>query len=172
MKQVFFTNDRNVKLSWIATANRIYPEVLKRLKNRSEPFDWSNKVNGRMLARFIEESGVQMEVKTYWYWRRRVLGKFVPSQPKVVWLNRKAFPRTEASVVATLYHELIHAVDHFNKEYYFHHGSNRYHISKESSAPYYVDAIAESVLGKDSDREKTTRIVTVRRVWWKPWTWF
>lgn len=104
----------------------------------------------------------------------KAIGMFMPNKPHDIFLNIKFINRSVSSIVATLIHELIHAVDAFAQEDSFGHGDNKYTIEKEGTAPYYIDFLAENIIAPDITTETmiNQRIVIKYYTWYKPWTWF
>lgn len=133
--------NRNELRDAVDIANRIRPQVLERVRARKDKFLCSN-ATPQKVAELIETFDQVMRVETYFTRNRRVLGYFVRSKPTTIHLNRAAFPRKTESLVATLWHELIHAVDHFAKDHYFHHDGNRFRNWKKETAPYWIGELA------------------------------
>jgi len=107
------------------------------------------------------------------------LAYFTPSRPYDININTRKMNRSDGSLVATLVHELIHAVDKFAINASFGHGDNKWTPEKEYTAPYYIDKIAEAFIDKKPIHEGNVNdniaIPTVNKstwTWWKPWTWF
>lgn len=145
----------------VSLANNIKDEVFSELENRTEPFAKSNPpINGKdLVGLFMSVLGVEtLEVKTYWYWSRNVLGKFDLANPNVIWLNTRALNRSRPSIVSTLWHEATHFVDGFLNLFEFGHGKGRtanfYYEWKEDCAPFYVDGVAEYVARERLDKNR------------------
>lgn len=150
----------------VERANTVVPELIERLKKLGEYKFKLSDITAIELAEMFEKSNATLEVKTYWYYSRNVIGKFVPSQPLNIWLNRKAQPRGIEDNVATMIHEGVHYLDSLTPKY-FGHADNKYKKWKENTAPFYADNLAEQiVLGFDVIQTGTnTNIVTRPTLW-------
>lgn len=132
-------------------ANAIFPQVLRRLEDAEGTIVNSNNrasMSTRDLADEMLNYVDEMEVHTYYYRNKNVLGMFMPKYPNRIYINENSIPRSVYSIVATLYHELIHFIDR-SSSYDLGHGfgvtANKYKAWKERTAPFYVDNIAEQV---------------------------
>jgi len=106
-------------------------------------FPYSGNVNGADIARWIENyGGATITVKGYnpGWWHRRVLGRFRPAFPERIELSTRRLRRPFKSIVNTIIHEFIHALDDQMTDESFGHGSNS---RKPSAAPYRVGSLAE-----------------------------
>lgn len=169
------TNNKSINTA-IEIANEIKEDLVDALKEVDVfTFACSNLTNIE-LAKLIEENHLEMNVHSYWSRNRKVLGYFDSRFPFNIYVNRSPFPRTKQSLVATFVHEYIHALDHTEKDYFFHHGNNKYVAWKERTAAYFCDNLAEEIVKKklgvfntDSDiprsRDENKNIVTYTP-WW------
>jgi len=123
-------------------------EFLSRIAS-IDSFDMAN-CSGReivsLIEMFIRKAFGDLEVVVYksknpW---SKAYGYFNPAQPNKIYLNSRKLNRSVASIVASLVHELIHYLDS-NSDFSFGHKDNN-PIGKENTAPYLIDALAESMM--------------------------
>jgi hypothetical protein len=176
-KNTWTTNDRMNDL--VARANSLMNEqhFIDEIA-RVDAFSMSD-ATPKQITEFITVFPRIMQVKFYRGHRfSRALGKFYPSRPFEIHINSRKLGRSDGSIVATMVHELIHAIDRFQGSYSFGHGDNKWTPAKEYTAPYYIDKIAEAFIDdkpihegniKDNKKIKT---FNKRFVWYKPWSWF
>lgn len=183
MKEVFKPAENVINSSVIQAikkSNEIQNELLKKIVQEPK-FLWSD-INSSTIATEINmfiESGEQMEVHIYfprWRWSKAI-GYFNPAYPRRIYLNGYKLARTRGSIAATLWHELVHAVDSEMKDASFGHKDNKWTPEKEKTAPYRIDFLAEQLVDntrlpsvEDDGRRINQRIKVF--TWWKPWTWF
>lgn len=151
-------------------ANIIYDDVVNwlRLEGNKEFFQGSANVNYQELANIMELfKSKTFYVKTYWYWSRKVNGKFVPSIPNTMFINTRGYAYNSMhsvfNLVYLIFHEHCHFLDNLQDEKFFHHFDNKYKPYKENTAPYVVDAIAEKIILKNYivDRDDPERDSTL-----------
>lgn len=156
-------------------ANSIYGDVAAIVAERDKEFMNAN-TSPESIAKTMEKAGFTMTIKTYWYWRRGVYGYFNPSKPDNIYINTRSLPRSVPSLVATFYHEMMHALDSRSDTYYFNHGSNYYKPWKENTAPFFVDRVAEEIArgGEFSGEYEADNTKIKTMPWWQrilPWNW-
>jgi len=148
-------------------ANAIKSSIIRSLEHsKLTRFRCSN-IGPEQLADLIGGSTLKMEVKTYWYWSRNVFGYFDASKPNVIHINTRSLPRPIPSLVSTLWHEYIHALDSSVTVLYLHHDSNYYESWKEECAPFYVDAIAERLAAASDNVPRTDNTKVKSAPLWK-----
>jgi len=99
----------------------------------------------------------------------KAYGYYTKSRPFDVNINTRKINRSTGSFVATLVHEMIHAVDGLDKEYNFGHGDNSSE-SKDDTAPYWIGSLASMYYGDQQTAENYPK--TVRTPWYKRlWKW-
>ena len=136
-------------------------------------FDMSTLSGAEIAARVIDfvNSGKQMNIVYYksknpW---SKAYGFYTPSRPFDININTRRMNRTTASFVATLVHEMIHAIDGLDSENEFGHGSNE-STGKDNTAPYYIGALASKLYGDEQTVESYPRVI--RTPWYKRlWNW-
>lgn len=100
-----------------------------------------------VLKRFISKH-LTIEVKTYFRRITRATAYFTSSRPFDINVNLAKKNRKEdwdenvASMINTLVHEPIHAIDHWDKDHSYGHGTND-SGGKALSVPYLVGLLAE-----------------------------
>ena len=148
-------------------ANNIKSEIIRSLEHsKLTRFRCSN-ITPAELSDIIRTSKMKIEIKTYWHWNRNVMGYFDASKPSVININTRSLPRSVSSLVSTLWHEYIHALDASEEHFYFHHGSNYYRPWKEDTAPFYVDAIAERLAAASDNVPRTDNTKVKSAPSWK-----
>lgn len=182
MKLFYYHGDHDDIKEAVALANHLYDRILDRLRLERANIMTSTrgKYNRRAGGHFyttenlafqigVFSSMLKMEVKEYYYKNENVLGYYSAAKPNDINLNINSFPREIPSIVATLYHELMHKLDTL-VDYDLGHGKgwfrNFYKRWKEECAPFLVDNIAEIeamiYLGiEDAPRTDNTKYVTV-----------
>lgn len=182
MKEVFKPSSNithTAVIQAIKKANNIQETMLKKIVQ--EPQFYMSNTPSSVIATKINlfiEADEQMEVHIYyprWRWSKAI-GYYDPRYPRNIYLNGYKLGRTQGSIVATLWHELVHAVDDIYKDLSFGHGNNTWTPEKEESAPYKIDYIAEvlvsnSVPVKINDKP-INKYIKKATIWYKPWTWF
>lgn len=150
------------KNSKLKTATKRANEVLRdegfyaEIKNRTYTHTVAKP---KSIALSIKNYNFAVTVKTYWNPVGFALAKFKHNDPDSIYINTGKLKRTTNSVVNTLIHEYVHAVDHFDKLLEYGHGGNS-NIGKEFSAPYQIGSIAEMM----AEEKYPTRYV--RRTFW------
>ena len=148
-------------------ADNIKSEIVRSLEHsKITRFRCSN-ITPAELSDIIRTSKMKIEIKNYWYWNRNVMGYFDASKPSVININTRSLPRSVSSLVSTLWHEYIHALDANEKHFYFHHDSNYYELWKEDTAPFYVDAIAEKFTNLIDQKPETENTQMMPAPFWK-----
>lgn len=184
MKKTYFiahsTAKKHLRITQaIKTANEEMDAILEKTGKLGR-FHMSD-VSGAYVAKKIREFKGQMVVKIYYTKNpfSNVLGYYSPARPWEININGRNFNRSRGSLVATMVHELVHAVDDADLLKSYGHGSNTWTKEKEATAPYLIDNVAESHVDKvpleklpESSKQANSRIKNVRTVWYKPWTWF
>lgn len=92
---------------------------------------------------FIENINIEINVNSYWYFKKKVIAKTVAG---VIYLNRKNKYRTSIAWANTLFHEAMHAAG------IGHCGLNdiaRYPYIKES-IPYKLGSIIEEIISQSN----------------------
>ena len=76
-----------------------------------------------------------MEIKTYWYWSKKVYGYYSKETPDKIFINTRTLPRFSTSLINTFFHEACHCAG-------FSHGlgrtANFYYNWKSKTVPYYI----------------------------------
>ena len=87
---MFIYHGENLRIKEaVAKANNMGPDIIMSLNDLPDvEFKWSN-VTPKKLGVIIASSKLVMEVRTYWYWSKNVNGKFLPSQPNIIWINTR-----------------------------------------------------------------------------------
>ena len=88
-------------------------------------------------------------------------GYYNPTKPNFIYLNTRKLNRTNASICATLIHEMVHFLDN-NSDFSFGHGSNN-PKGKQNTAPYWIDNHVENRLRlkyQDKSESFAYKIVT------------
>lgn len=154
---IYLGSNEIIKSS-VELANLIYDDVVKELMivPEQEFFEGSSNVNMGELANIMElHINTPFYVETYWYWSKRVNGKYIPSTPNKMYINTRgyAFNSKDAvfNLVYLMFHEHCHFLDHITPDKFFHHFDNRYKPYKEMTAPYFVDNIAEKIIMKRNE---------------------
>jgi hypothetical protein len=145
MKINYKGNYEQVKLA-VEDANEIlYSREFYELINQRENFNCTEKTP-QEISKILQETDLEIEVKTYKpKWRySKVLGYFVKSKPKNVFLNSRKLYRETSSITNTIVHEYVHAVDnHFeNTAIDFGHNCGTF----KNTAPYTIGNIAEIMI--------------------------
>jgi len=173
----YYGNNSNI-IQAVKRANEIQDQIIKLLNAADVKKFVSSTIGSSALAHIIaKHSGVTCEVRTYYYWRSKVLGKFVPSQPGIIWLNSNGLSRRSISgLVCTKWHERIHFLDLLEKGLSFGHDGNTYHAWKEQTAPYFVDYLAEKIVAGIEDepqdvRTDNTNIIIYVPIYKRFWNW-
>lgn len=114
-------------------------------------FEFSNDADGgisgseisQIIRNFIAQYDVSISIYRSWNPWSNVLGFFDPSKGiRTIHLNKWRLNRSDKSVFETIFHELIHVIDHSDgNATYFGHGNNS-PVGKEKSAPWRVAKIA------------------------------
>ena len=93
----------------------------------------------------------------------KVYGYYTPSKPFEININsRKLAGRSTKSVVATLVHELIHAIDGLDLVNSFGHGSNS-SVNKDDTAPYWIGTLASTMYTDDGVKDEYPRYKRKKR---------
>ena len=75
-------------------------------------------------------------IREYWYFSKRVMGYFKPSDPGYININTRSLPRSQSSIIGSIVHEYMHKVDSVSKNDYGH-DDNYYKNWKGLTVPYY-----------------------------------
>lgn len=153
-------------------ANDIQDNVIDAIGENKFDFECSNINNIQLAEIFRKHKSKPLHVNSYWYWSRRVNGKYVQSEPNKMFINTRGYAINDsrhwmANLVSLMYHERTHFLDKLEGECFFNHGvgwnANRYEPWKEATAPFYVDLIAESICGgatnEVADRKRSERVM-------------
>lgn len=186
MTRDFFNyNGTNPKIKHVEKkANELVnsEEFIQRIKNKPNGFYLAN-CNGTTVANCIKEIPCVITVELYTSKNPFTSsnGYYTPSKPTTVHLNTRKLGRTNASLIATLVHEMVHLADGYSI-YSFGHDSNTHTPEKEDCAPFWIDNLAESMIsGVPMDqldlRTKSNNLnIKFVPVWYKrifmPWKWF
>ncbi len=157
MKINYRGNYEQVKTA-VEDANEIlyskeFYEIIKQLKSfkctKKTPFE---------ISEIIEKTDLEVEVKTYKpKWRySRVLGYFVRSKPRNLFLNKRKLYRNTSSITNTIIHEYVHAVDnHYdNTVIDFGHNCGTF----KNTAPYTIGNIAEVMIDGNNIEKIDSRL--------------
>jgi hypothetical protein len=180
MNEYFIYEGNNSKI--INVVNKVNAlmngeEIYTAIKHKEGPYLYSNSA-GCLIAASIRAFRTPMKVVLYksknpW---SAANAYFTPSKPHTIHLNTRKLGRTNASIGASCVHELVHAVDAKEKYLSYGHNGNKYSPEKEQCAPYYIDNIAESLLGGNPVQTMESRHIKLIPIWYKrvfmPWTWF
>jgi hypothetical protein len=145
MKINYKGNYEQVKIA-VEDANEIlYSKEFYELINKREDFNCTEK-KPKEISKILQETDLEIEVKTYKpKWKHsKVLGYFVKSKPRNVFLNVRKLNRQTSSITNTIIHEYVHAVDnHFdNSVINFGHSCGTF----KNTAPYIIGNIAEIMI--------------------------
>lgn len=114
----------------------------------NKPYDMSNVTNKKLawlMKKHHVESNVNVVLYCYWNPFSKMKAVFKPSKPDNIYIVKKyAKNASTHSLVGTLIHEFIHAVDHKYIEYTFGHGNNS-RVGKENTAPYRIGTMAKYI---------------------------
>lgn len=139
----------------------------------AKEFDMATCSGDHIAKKIIEfkHSGQHINVKYYkspnpW---SKAYGYYTKSRPFDVNINIRKMNRSTSSFVATLVHEMIHAIDGLDMIHDFGHGSNS-SDSKDDTAPYWIGTLASKYYGDEQIPEDYPRVV--RTPWYKKvWRW-
>jgi hypothetical protein len=108
-------------------------------------FDYTD-VSPRDIAQLMEQAAITLRVQTYKSFNplSRVLGYEDARYPNDVFLNTRRFDRSMASIVGTILHEAVHAVDALSPLDFGHGGNSA--AGKDNSAPYWIGNLAISMV--------------------------
>jgi hypothetical protein len=107
-------------------------------------FDYTD-VSPSIIADLIQNSNVAMRVIMYRARSRRVYGYDDYRNPDIIHINIRRNAWSNGSLVNTMIHETVHAVDNYNSQYGFGHGVNSSN-NKGNSAPYWIGNLAEKII--------------------------
>jgi hypothetical protein len=165
-------------LQCIDKANELLnsPKFQSDITSKPGGYKFSN-CTGMIISNCIQNLEKTMEVHLYksknpW---SKARGYYTGKHPNRIHLNTRWLRRAKGSVTATVVHEIVHAADSENDEYFFgHDNKNRYIPAYAHSAPYWIDNLAEiRVDNKPIAQANTDESKNITRFsWWKPWTWF
>lgn len=145
MKINYRGNYEQVKIA-VEDANEVlysreFYELIKQHKNFN-----CTEITPEKISEILQETDLEVEVKTYKpKWRySKVLGYFVRSKPKNVFLNSRKLYRNTSSITNTIVHEYVHAVDNHidNSIIEFGHNCGTF----KNTAPYTIGNIAEIMI--------------------------
>lgn len=117
--------------------DNFYKEISKKRNFRK------TRASPKQIASFIEENKLVLVIQLYEskQIRTKTLAYYSSKHPNTIFLNTRNLERSVASIVGTLIHEYVHAIDRHVKEYRFGHGSNS-RIGKKNTAPYWIGNLA------------------------------
>jgi hypothetical protein len=145
--------------------NRQLHEAMKKaeelLKSGSEFLKTVEKINhfamtnlsGAELVQVFQRASVQIHVQLYrptWLFSR-ALGYSI-KETDVVYINYLKLRRPHSSLVATIIHEALHALNHYDEIHQFGHRDN-HSQGKDDTASYKLDAIAEAIIDLEDQKE-------------------
>jgi hypothetical protein len=112
-------------------------------------FDLST-ASAAVVAEVLQSSNLVFAVELFYpnlltFKYRKTLAYTDSRFPNRLFLNFKKLNRTAESIVATIIHESVHAVDDATQMYTFGHGNNSA-VGKENTAPYWIGNLAHSML--------------------------
>lgn len=145
MMSVVFHGDQEAVVRATGLANGILsnPQFYTRIRERAR-FDLTE-VTPQRIATLMEQCAVQLRVELYRHLLpSRALGYEDPAHPDRVFLNARKLDRSDASIVGTIIHEAVHAVDAVSPER-FGHGDNS-PVGKDNTAPYWIGNLAISLV--------------------------
>ena len=153
MRITYKGNLELIKLA-VEDANDILNDsTFYQLINQFEQFECAKK-KPEEIAEIINQNSLEVVVKLYkprWVFSK-VLGYFVKSKPKTIFLNARKIYRPSASVTNTIIHEYIHAIDynHNNELIEFGHNCGVH----KGTAPYEIGNLAERIIDGGSNHRK------------------
>ena len=124
-------------------ANNLFndPQFLQEIVNKGR-FDKAT-IDAGQIVDCIKKSKMQARVVTYRSPRRSVYGYDDPNNPDLLHINLWRNEWNIGSLVNTIVHEAIHAVNSEFPKYSFGHGDNS-SVGKGNTAPYWIGALAET----------------------------
>jgi hypothetical protein len=111
---------------------------------RKGTFDLAD-IDGTTIVNCILTVNLEATVETYWYWRKKVYGKEEPAHPERLFINLNRNDWSHGSLVNTIIHEAIHAIDSKFPTMSFGHGDNS-PVGKKNTAPYWIGGRAEELI--------------------------
>lgn len=141
---------RNSKLiEAVNHSNKIFKVAMFYVDIRKRQFDKATCSGEHIAGKIMEfrDSPREFTVKEY---RSRFPSKVnayvLNNDPNTLYINTRNLGRNMASVVATVVHEAIHSVDHFDTKHSFGHGDNKAK-GKENCAPNWIGNHAKRFVG-------------------------
>jgi hypothetical protein len=172
---VFKTNSNNTKINEaIKIANDLLnnKELYLRVKEKAS-YDMST-ASPEYLSDMLYKTKTSLVINVNTYYNRwtRALGYFVPSKPKDIFLNEAKLNRSVGSIVNSLYHERAHAMDYFDKNHSYGHGSNS-SSGKQNTFPYFLGNLAQAIVDDNPDfnNNESSRIVYRKSLWGRFKSW-
>lgn len=124
-------------------------EFYKAIANHPN-FDLST-ASPKIIANLLERSELEFKVEIFYpnglqlIKYRKTLAYTDENHPNTLFLNFRKLNREVESIVATIIHESIHALDDNEEEYTFGHGNNS-SVGKDNTAPYWIGNLAYRIL--------------------------
>jgi len=140
---------------------------------REKHFDMSTAEGAHIAAKIEQFVGSLQHINVKFYKSRnpwsKAYGYHTKARPFDVNINTRRMNRTTGSFVATLVHELVHAVDGLDFVHDYGHGSNSSE-NKENTAPYWIGNLASEMYGDEQTVESYPKVV--RLSWFERlWSW-
>jgi hypothetical protein len=145
MIKVEFDGNWQIVVDATMHANQLLgdPTFYARIREHLQ-FDYTN-VSPRDIANLMEQAALTLRVRLYKSFPLSpVLGYEDRRFPDDVFLNTRKLDRSMASIVGTILHEAVHAVD-ARSPLDFGHGRNS-SAGKDNSAPYWIGNLAISMV--------------------------
>lgn len=141
-----------------------------------DKFDMSTASPDHIAKKIIlfKNSDQVMNVKLYksrnpW---SKAYGYYTPSRPFDININTRKMNRSVESFIATLTHEMIHAIDGLDMVHNYGHGDNS-SVGKDNTAPYWISNQAAKLF--DGNEIKAEDYPTYKRkkpsLWARFWRW-
>lgn len=123
-------------------ANTILSEesIYNLISDKPTPFEEStpSSLSPKTVSQLLENSTLHLEVHTYTNRNASIGGKFEPSEPNRVYLNRNAHSqRSSCAFAAVLIHQAIYALSAVNEDKVFSHCDQQQH-NHQQTAPYWI----------------------------------
>lgn len=146
------------------------------LSRHTDDFECSN-INGPKLSEIIKQrlmTGRTVTLRSYWYWRRKVAGKYDPTTPGIIYFNKRNLkPKLKKYlypiIKKSIGHEITHLFDGLSLFEFHHCGVNKYDTWMNRTAPYIVGRLVEklsSLFAMPEDNEEIWMIVDHDKYQW------
>lgn len=169
-------NVRNTKLkaaiesaNTLLTIDQFYDDI------RGKTFDKATCSGDRIAVRLKEfhKSNTFKIVEYRSFFPSAVNAYVNNNDPKTIHINTRNLGRSLASIIATVIHELVHAVDIFDLIHSYGHGDNS-SAGKNNCAPNWIGNRSKSYVNGSEDYNEAPKIKYKKSFWYyiKPWNWF